>query len=164
MDSNLYYATIFAFLGTGKTSTLVEAAKQILRLNAKARLLLCAPSNNAADLLTQRLLGDIDTNWIFRMHALCRPMASVPPDVFNVSNVFMWVCNPRSILFYNALCTFATAAVSEKIGCKVIITRFLQSAHVMRRWILPINNKSVNASYYKCEKKSWWRFKTSPIL
>jgi superfamily I DNA and/or RNA helicase len=39
--------------GTGKTTTLVQAIKQVL--DAETQVLVCAPSNVAADLLTQRL-------------------------------------------------------------------------------------------------------------
>ncbi|KAF6260076.1 hypothetical protein COO60DRAFT_1700525 [Scenedesmus sp. NREL 46B-D3] len=42
--------------GTGKTSTMVEAAAQVLKLLPSSRLLLVSPSNLAADLLAQRLL------------------------------------------------------------------------------------------------------------
>ncbi|PNH11314.1 putative helicase [Tetrabaena socialis] len=46
---------IFGPPGTGKTSTLVEAAWQVLRVLPASSLLLVAPSNSAADQLFQRL-------------------------------------------------------------------------------------------------------------
>lgn len=36
--------------------TLVEAIGQVYRLNEPVRILACAPSNNAADLIAERLL------------------------------------------------------------------------------------------------------------
>ena len=42
--------------GTGKTVTLVESILQVVRVSSEHdRLLLCAPSNSAADLLVQRM-------------------------------------------------------------------------------------------------------------
>ncbi|KAG8954835.1 hypothetical protein FRC04_010317 [Tulasnella sp. 424] len=42
--------------GTGKTITVVEAIRQVLRNDPQARILACAPSNSAADLIAQRLV------------------------------------------------------------------------------------------------------------
>ncbi|DBA05017.1 TPA: hypothetical protein N0F65_000705 [Lagenidium giganteum] len=42
--------------GTGKTVTLVEGLNQIARLNPSARILICASTNAAADLLCERLV------------------------------------------------------------------------------------------------------------
>jgi helicase MOV-10 len=41
--------------GTGKTVTVVEAIRQVLKKNPNARVLACAPSNSAADIITERL-------------------------------------------------------------------------------------------------------------
>lgn len=45
--------------GTGKTVTLVEAITQIVRANRSTRILMCTPTNAAADLLVDRLANVI---------------------------------------------------------------------------------------------------------
>jgi hypothetical protein len=46
---------VFGPPGTGKTRTLVEAVRHILRWKPVSRLLLTAPSNAAADIFIERL-------------------------------------------------------------------------------------------------------------
>ncbi|KAH9829555.1 P-loop containing nucleoside triphosphate hydrolase protein [Rhodofomes roseus] len=64
---------VFGPPGTGKTVTLVEAALQILINNPNARLLLCAPTNEAADLIASKLMI-LGPSQLFRLNALWRPM------------------------------------------------------------------------------------------
>jgi hypothetical protein len=47
---------VFGAFGCGKTRTLVELTKQILTNIPEARLLICAPSNSAADVFAKRLV------------------------------------------------------------------------------------------------------------
>lgn len=49
------FYVVFGPPGTGKTTTIIEAMKQILSHDSKAKLLCCAPSNEAADLLVEKL-------------------------------------------------------------------------------------------------------------
>lgn len=61
--------------GTGKTVTLVEAALQILKSKPEARILICAPTNDAADLIAYKLkLMELGPSQLFRLNALWRPM------------------------------------------------------------------------------------------
>lgn len=72
---------IFGPFGTGKTSTMIEAMLQVLDLNARARILACAPSNSAADLIVTRLSGELDNEKMFRFMAPSRYKDQVPDDV-----------------------------------------------------------------------------------
>ncbi|NXT96031.1 SDE3 helicase, partial [Anhinga rufa] len=72
---------IFGPPGTGKTVTVVEAIKQVWTCFKDARILACAPSNSAADLLCQRLIKDIAPRHIYRLIASSRNYQEVPPDI-----------------------------------------------------------------------------------
>ncbi|KAF6037108.1 MOV10 [Bugula neritina] len=58
--------------GTGKTTTLVEAIKQVCKDNPKSKILVCAPQNDAADVIAERLLDDVHTDSILRFNAVSR--------------------------------------------------------------------------------------------
>jgi hypothetical protein len=58
--------------GTGKTVTIVEAIRQLLRQNPTARILACAPSNSAADLIAEKLVGVLSPDELFRFYAPSR--------------------------------------------------------------------------------------------
>ncbi|NXV42634.1 SDE3 helicase, partial [Uria aalge] len=72
---------IFGPPGTGKTVTIVEAIKQVWTCFKDARILACAPSGSAADLLCQRLIKDIAPRYIYRLIGSSRNYQEVPPDI-----------------------------------------------------------------------------------
>ncbi|KDQ06712.1 hypothetical protein BOTBODRAFT_39425 [Botryobasidium botryosum FD-172 SS1] len=74
---------VFGPPGTGKTVTIVEAILQVLARNPAARVLACAPSNSAADILAQRLIefGKFDKTKLFRLIAPSRMRKHVPEDL-----------------------------------------------------------------------------------
>uniref|UniRef100_A0A8C2R6P8 RNA helicase n=1 Tax=Capra hircus TaxID=9925 RepID=A0A8C2R6P8_CAPHI len=71
---------IFGPPGTGKTVTLVEAIKQVVKHLPKAHILACAPSNSGADLLCQRLRVHLPSS-IYRLLAPSRDIHLVPEDI-----------------------------------------------------------------------------------
>ncbi|NXY16778.1 SDE3 helicase, partial [Atrichornis clamosus] len=72
---------IFGPPGTGKTVTVVEAIKQVWTCFKDARILACAPSNSAADVLCQRLIKDIAPCNVYRLIASSRSYREVPIDI-----------------------------------------------------------------------------------
>jgi helicase MOV-10 len=66
--------------GTGKTITIVEAMQQILSW-PDAKILACAPSNSAADLIASRLSTTINPTDLFRFYATSRPKDSLPDEL-----------------------------------------------------------------------------------
>ncbi|KAG2483250.1 hypothetical protein HYH03_017848 [Edaphochlamys debaryana] len=76
---------IFGPPGTGKTSTLVEVAVQLLRADPSSCLLLVAPSNSAADQLMERLLGaGRPLSELLRVCAYTRDPEDLPPDLLRL--------------------------------------------------------------------------------
>ncbi|XP_073471825.1 putative helicase MOV-10 [Aquarana catesbeiana] len=72
---------IFGPPGTGKTVTLVEAIKQVVKNIPNSHVLACAPSNSASDLLCQRLMKHMDKKDIYRLLAKSKDFRSVPEDI-----------------------------------------------------------------------------------
>lgn len=69
--------------GTGKTKTIVETALQLLdkSCNVGSHLLICAPSDAAADTLLVRLSAHLPPKQLFRLNAWTRLDSEVPGEV-----------------------------------------------------------------------------------
>ncbi|KAA0192231.1 hypothetical protein HAZT_HAZT004202 [Hyalella azteca] len=77
---------IFGPPGTGKTSTMVEAIKQVYKQNVNDNILVCGPSNASCDILTEGLLKHISANKILRVNARSRGRAGISDKVWKVSS------------------------------------------------------------------------------
>ncbi|KAJ7484325.1 P-loop containing nucleoside triphosphate hydrolase protein [Mycena latifolia] len=77
---------VFGPPGTGKTVTIVEAIHQLLLRDPEARILACAPSNSAADLIARNLLS-LGTTQLFRLNALTRKYTDLGKDLVKFSAV-----------------------------------------------------------------------------
>ena len=74
-------------LQTGKTKTMVEAVLQILKHDSEATILLCAPSNPAADTLVRRLALVLRVGTLLRLNSPQRTFAEVPDKVLPYCHV-----------------------------------------------------------------------------
>ncbi|XP_066500136.1 putative helicase mov-10-B.2 [Hoplias malabaricus] len=78
---------VFGPPGTGKTVTLVEAIKQVEKCVRDVHILACAPSNDAADQLCERLLQHVDRRKVYRMYAMSRSPDLVPLSLRDCCNL-----------------------------------------------------------------------------
>ncbi|VVA90086.1 unnamed protein product [Arabis nemorensis] len=90
--------------GTGKTMTLVEAIVQLYTTQKNARILVCAPSNSAADHILEKLLClegvRIKDNEIFRLNAATRAYEEIKPEIirFCFFDELVFKCPPLKAL------------------------------------------------------------------
>ncbi|KAJ9097364.1 hypothetical protein QFC19_006832 [Naganishia cerealis] len=72
---------LFGPAGTGKTKTLVEAVLQINRRQPNSAVLVCAPSNSAADTIATRLANSLNSDQMLRLQNPTRTTAEVPQSL-----------------------------------------------------------------------------------
>ncbi|KAH8113520.1 P-loop containing nucleoside triphosphate hydrolase protein [Phellopilus nigrolimitatus] len=113
---------VFGPPGTGKTVTIIEAIRQIVHANPNARILACAPSNSAADLIAERLSA-LGEKMLIRLVAPSRKPATVSKAVLKLTRVNgsgVFVCPPRDQLekFNVVVSTCCNASVPFGIGIK----------------------------------------------
>lgn len=99
--------------GTGKTVTIVEAIRQILAANPEARILACAPSNSAADLIALRLAHrPLSPRELFRMNSYARPYKSLAENASILTDFSL----------YNDNKVFAIPPLEKLITYRVIVS------------------------------------------
>lgn len=111
---------LFGPPGTGKTMTVVEAVKQIYA-RTNSNVLICTPSNNAANEIAKRLVADISTKDLFRVMASHFPFHLIPDDVKKYVNYTNGIFYPPEILdllkYRIIITTLVSAAKLINGGC-----------------------------------------------
>ncbi|KIO21489.1 hypothetical protein M407DRAFT_80331 [Tulasnella calospora MUT 4182] len=111
---------IFGPPGTGKTVTVVEAIRQVLAQKPDAKILACAPSNNAADIIADRLRFALSPSELFRLNAPSR-VKNLMPSLESYSARYddgsFRVPAPRVIMQYRAVVvTCGSGSTPDGVG------------------------------------------------
>ncbi|KAL5476887.1 hypothetical protein ACEPAI_3073 [Sanghuangporus weigelae] len=128
MSSGSVPFVIFGPPGTGKTVTMVEAIRQIIARKPNARILACAPSNSAADIIVEHLaeyrsvFGDMKKS-VFRLIAPSRSSKMISQTVleFTRTNTYdIFESPPRDKLeaFRVIVSTCCSGGVPYGLGFK----------------------------------------------
>ncbi|CAG5140153.1 uncharacterized protein ALTATR162_LOCUS647 [Alternaria atra] len=94
--------------GTGKTKTLVEAVMQLLETTDVAHLLVCAPSEAAADTLALRLKSYLTRTQLFRLNRPGRADNEVPKELLqycHIENDMFYLPPFRELMAFNVVVT-----------------------------------------------------------
>lgn len=105
--------------GTGKTKTIIETALQLLKNTTNyGHILLCAPSDPAADTLVHRLQRHLNTSEMLRLNRPGRTFAEVPAAVLPFCNI--------------ANDTFVLPAFQDLMKYRVVVTTCRDSSLLAR--------------------------------
>jgi len=128
---------LFGPPGTGKTHTLTHAIMEIMRLRPQSKLLVLAPSNQAADLLVEKLSRSFSETKMFRLMSYQRDQREVSSTVLRYCqlvdhsflfpavssletfNLIVSTCSMSSKLFYYGFPSdyFDTIIIDESGHC-----------------------------------------------
>ncbi|KAF1956931.1 P-loop containing nucleoside triphosphate hydrolase protein [Byssothecium circinans] len=94
--------------GTGKTKTLVETAMQLLNAHTVDHLLICAPSDQAADTLALRLKYYLKPTQLLRLNGPWRADMEVPRELMgytHMENEMFYLPPFKQLMAYNVVVT-----------------------------------------------------------
>ncbi|XP_035216479.1 RNA helicase Mov10l1-like [Stegodyphus dumicola] len=122
---------IFGPPGTGKTVTLVEAVLQVYENIPDSKIIICTPSNSAADLVAQRILEKcmIDVSEMIRLNSYQRRVETIPEfikpycqdkdsvDYLTQYRIVISTCSTAGSLYTIGLCNdFFTHVFIDEAG------------------------------------------------
>lgn len=122
---------IFGPPGTGKTVTLVEAVLQVYENIPDSRIIICTPSNSAADLVAQRIIENnlIDVTDMIRLNSYQRREETIPEfikpycqdkdslDFVTQYRIIISTCSTAGSLYTIGLCNdFFTHVFIDEAG------------------------------------------------
>ncbi|CAK6951506.1 putative helicase mov-10-B.1 isoform X1 [Scomber scombrus] len=117
---------VFGPPGTGKTVTLVEAIKQIVKTQTSCNILVCAHSNSATDHLCEKILAEKTCRRkLYRLYALNCSMKNIP-------QILKHKCN-----LDKKTNTFMIPSKEELIKYKIMVTTLLTAARLVTGGIPP---------------------------
>lgn len=108
--------------GTGKTKTMLKSILEVLASKQNHRILVCAPSHPAADVVTSRLAGEIKTGKMFRLFDSDRPVETVPVHLLAhcrqcpVTGTFALPTAKELLKFSVIVCTCSDAHLLYRAG------------------------------------------------
>ncbi|GJE86466.1 RNA helicase [Phanerochaete sordida] len=113
--------------GTGKTVTIVETIRQILAADPDARILACAPSNAAADIIAKRLaFNPLSPSELFRLNSYARTYKSLVDgapvltdfSLYNDNEIFAIPALEKLQSYRVIVCTCVSAGIPYGLGVK----------------------------------------------
>lgn len=113
---------VFGPPGTGKTSTLVEAVAQIVKLQPSSRVLITVNSNSACDEIGERLMHFVGLNKMFRFYSpsFSKKMNRVNQKLKACSNLkYNYHIQPsmQELVSYNVIiCTLVNSGRMKSLG------------------------------------------------
>ncbi|XP_077452584.1 RNA helicase Mov10l1 isoform X2 [Stigmatopora argus] len=110
---------LFGPPGTGKTITLIEVILQVYHFLPSARILVCTPSNSAADLICLRLhaSGHLHAASMARINASSRPDKNIPDSLRTYSKAGEDLC--RACFHRVVVSTCSSAGMFYNLGIQV---------------------------------------------
>jgi superfamily I DNA and/or RNA helicase len=149
---------IFGGPGTGKSSTLVEAIAQIVKLKKKSHILVTASSNSACDDIGNRLLKFVSKNKILRIYS---PSFDHKPDkidvilqkMSNFRNRTTCSCNKRSCIEMDPL---DDPTYDEFYTARVVIVTLVSCGRIVSAGVSPnhFDYIFVDEAAAECEQRT----------
>lgn len=126
---------VFGPPGTGKTLTVVESVIQVLRMNPSAKIMICAPSDAACDVLAKRIrpvlssmnVDKSETHQMLRINWWSRIPASLPPELLS--------CTPSNNAGFFAVPSSSDIKEASVVVCQCFVAGCLGLGSSENDWM-----------------------------